>query len=234
MSENESEDSEKEIVHYTGNYGGITQESKFWDDLEEMGEEELLKHKIIKLKIYSGKFQDKQVIFGINCTFQNLFTGEIKEPKDHRGSEDFIDVKEIEIKAEEYLTDFHIRFPNEAEYISQLGFETNKKKKILVGTEDGEDKTITSNGGNHIIVGTFGCVDKKLDAMGCLYITKKEFLKRTLLPFFVLRHIVKKDTKFKEMWDVKYKELPPDFQYLWKTVNLSDALFSQIAKFCYL
>ena len=231
----ESDESEnKEIVHYTGNYGGITQESKFWDDYEDMGEEELLKHKIIKLKIYTGKFQEKQVIFGISCTFQNLFTGEIKEPIEHRGSEEFVDVKEIEIKGEEYLTDFHIRFPNEAEYISQLGFETNKKNKILIGTEDGEDKTITSNGGDNIIIGTFGCVDKKLDAMGCLYITKKEFLKRTLLPFFALRHIVKKDNKFKENWEAKYKELPSEYQYLWKTVNLSDALFAQIAKFCYL
>ena len=51
MSDQESNDEEeKELIHYSGNYGGITQESKFWDDFEEMGEKELLKLKIIKIK----------------------------------------------------------------------------------------------------------------------------------------------------------------------------------------
>jgi hypothetical protein len=233
MSE-QSDEEEKELIKYTGNYGGITQESKFWDDFEDIGEEELLKLKIVKLKIYTGTFQEKQVIMGINCTFKNTFTGKLLEPKDHRGSQDFVDVKEFEIKGEEYLTDFHIRFPNEAEYISQLGFGTSKNRQFLVGTEDGEDKTIQSNGGQNFILGTFGCVDKKLDAMGCLYISKKEYLKRSVFHYFMLRYLVKKNKKFKEEWDEKYKNLPSDFQFLWRTVNLSDAPFSQIIKYCYL
>ena len=53
MSEEEDED-EFDHIHYSGNYGGITQESKFWDDLEDMREEGLLKRKIIKVKIYIG------------------------------------------------------------------------------------------------------------------------------------------------------------------------------------
>ena len=104
----------------------------------------------------------------------------------------------------------------------------------LLGTEDGEDKTIQSNGGQNFILGTFGCVDKKLDAMGCLYISKKEYLKRSVFRYFMLRYLVKKNKKFKEEWDEKYKNLPSDFQFLWRTVNLSDAPFSQIIKYCYL
>ena len=235
MSEDYEEDEIIELIHYSGNYGGITQDSKFWDDYEDMGEEELLKHKIIKIKIYSGTFQKKQVIFGINYTFQNLFTGEILRSKDHRGSEDFNDVREFNIKDDEYLTEFHIRFPSDAEYISQLGFGTNKKRMILIGTEDGEDRNISSNGKDNVIIGTFGCIDKKLDAFGCLYISKKEYLKRFLFSFFMLRHLFKKDQNFKKEWDKKYKALPQDYQYLWKTVNISDdKLFSQIIKFCYL
>ena len=231
MSE-QSEEEEKELIKYTGNYGGITQESKFWDDFEDIGEEELLKLKIVKLKIYTGTFQEKQVIMGINCTFKNTFTGKLLEPKDHRGSQDFVDVKEFEIKGEEYLTDFHIRFPNEAEYISQLGYSTNKGNSILIGSEEGEDKTIQSNGGNNIIVGTFGCTNKRLDATGVLYMNKKEYFKRLLNGIFILRHLVKNNQKFKEEWDKKQKDLPIDFQFMWKAVNLPEGPLFQIIRFC--
>jgi serine/threonine protein kinase len=57
-SENNSEEDDFiEIIHYSGNFGGITSESKFWDDLEEIGEDILLKSKIIKIKIGDFGFQ---------------------------------------------------------------------------------------------------------------------------------------------------------------------------------
>jgi hypothetical protein len=236
MSESGEDEEVKELIQYTGNYGGIDQDSKFWDDYEEMGGqngEDLLKYKITKIKIYTGTFNEKKAIMGISCVFKNLFSGKDEPQKDHKGSIQFEDVKEFDIQAGEYLTDFHIRFTNEAEYISQLGFGTSKGNKILVGTEEGEDKTIDSNGGQNFIVGTFGCVNKKLDAMGCLYVSKTEYLKRKLFCLFMLRHVIKKDTKFKEKWDAKWKELPEDFQYIWKAMNLPDAPFSHIIKYCY-
>lgn len=228
------EEEEKELIQYSGNYGGIDQDSKFWDDFEEMGEDELLKHKIVKIKIFTGDLSGKKAIFGIDVTFKNLSTGEIKKTQEHRGSEQFLDSKEIEIGPDEYLTDFHIRFTNDADYISQLGFKTNKEKSILEGSEEGEDKTILSNGGDNIIIGTFGCLNKKLDAMGVLFISKKEYFKKKLFRFFMLRNLVKKDEKFKKTWDEKYNELPNDFKYLWRTVNLPDTAFAPIIKYCYL
>ena len=78
------------------------------------------------------------------------------------------------------MTDFHIRYPVDAEYISQLGFSTSKGNKILVGTEEGVVKNTDLNGGQNYIIGTFGCVNKKLDAMGCLYVSRNEYLKRKL------------------------------------------------------
>ena len=231
--EDEEDEEEKELIKYSFNYGGITPESVFWDDYEEMGEENLLKHKIIKVKIYTGTYSEKKVIFGFSCVFKDLFTGKIKEEKVHKGTEQFEDVKEYDIKGEEYLTDFHIRFNNDAEYITQLGFGTNKKSPcLLVGTEEGEDKTIELNGGDNIIVGSFGCTNKKLDAMGCLYVSKKEYLKRRLLFIFMLRYKIKKDRNFKKAWDEKCNTLPLEFQFLWRTVNLPDAAFSQIIRFC--
>ena len=47
-----------------------------------------------------------------------------------------------------------------------------------MGTEDGNDKIIEINGGENIIMGTFGHINKKLDAMGILTITKKDYFKK--------------------------------------------------------
>lgn len=60
----------------------------------------------------------------------NLLNGKEKVVE-HKGSDDFIDVKELAIKQSEYLTDFHIRFPNDSKYIYQLGYTTNKQNSIL-------------------------------------------------------------------------------------------------------
>ena len=231
MSE-EEEQEDNEIIKYSSNYGGITQESKFWDDFEDMGEEELLKNKIVKVKIYTGKYQGKNAIMGVAFTFKNYFSGEIKPCNEHKGSEQFEDVKEMDIKGDEYLVDFNIRFTNEAEYISQVGFTTSKGNKLLVGTEEGEDKTIESNGGDNIIIGTFGCTEKKLDAMGVLYINKKGFLKKRCFALFMLNHLAKTDEDFKKESEKNYDKLGEEFKYIWKTVNLPDAAFSQVIKYC--
>ena len=139
-----------------------------------MGEEGLLKSKIVKVKIFTGKYLDKDVIIGVGFDFKNIHTGETIS-KEHKGDGQFEEVKELDIKDDELLVDFFTKFKYEAEYISQIGFQTNKGNKILIGTEEGEDHNIESNGGDNIIVGTFGCYDKKLDAMGVLYVNKKDF-----------------------------------------------------------
>ena len=224
----QEEEEPKELIKYTGNYGGITQESKFWDDYDDFGEKQLLKMKIIKIKVYTGLYKEKTAIFGISFTYKNLLNGEIKEI-DHKGSLDFVDVKEFTIGGSEYLTDFHIRFPNEAEYISQIGYSTNKRQFLVPEkTDDGEDKTIEYNGGNYLIVGTFGCTNEKLDATGALFIERKEYMKLTLFVYFLLKHIVKKAPKYKEEWDNKYKSLPIEYQYIWKLINLPDDSFPNI------
>jgi hypothetical protein len=228
MSESEEDNC---LIKYSGNYGGITQESKFWDDFDDFGEKKVLNLKITKVKIYSGKFNDKEAIFGVGFTYKDLQSGKETEVE-HKGSDDFVDVKEFVIKQSEYLIDFHIRFTNEAEYISQLGYSTNKGNSILIGSEEGEDKTIMSNGGENIIVGTFGCINKRLDATGVLFMSKKEYFKRLLNGIFILRHLVKNNQKFKEEWDKKQKDLPIDFQFMWKAVNLPEGPLFQIIRFC--
>jgi len=225
MAENES------VIKYSGIYGEITTESKCWDDFDDIGEKQMLNLKITKIKIYSGKFNDKDVIFGLGFTYRNTLNGEEKVVE-HKGSDEFLDIKELIIKPDEYLTDFHIRFSNGAEYISQLGFATNKENSLIIGPEEGEDKIIQSNGGKNIIVGTFGRLNKKLDATGVLFISKKDYFKRRIVGILFLRNLIKKDTKFKEEWDKKQESLPLEFKYIWRVANLPETLLSQIFKFC--
>ena len=96
MSEQDEE--EKEIIKYTGNYGGINQESKFWEDLEDMGEEELLKNKIVKIKIYSGHYQGKEAIFGVGIVHKNLSPTKILVFKES------LNENELQIKISDFLT----------------------------------------------------------------------------------------------------------------------------------
>ena len=102
-----------------------------------------------------------------------------------------------------------------------------------MGTEEGNDKTIETNGGENIIIGTFGHINKKLDAIGILTITKKDYFKKILFSFFILRYKIKKDINFKKKWDEKYDELPTEFKYFWRAVNLPDAPFAQIIRYCF-
>ena len=230
MENQNSIDDDDEIIHYSVMFGSIDNESKIWYVNDEI---ELLKSRIINIKIFSNMYEGKEIINGIEYTFKNLNTGKTQNIL-HRGSYNFINVKEFRINNNEYLTDFYIRFKNEAEYISQLGFSTNLKRTIIVGNEEGELKIIDSNGGNNIIIGIFGAVNKKLDSLGILYISKKNYVKYYIFPFLFLRYRIKNNEKFIKEWEQRYKELPIEDQYIWKMVNLEDDnLLYLIFKFCY-
>ena len=224
---------EESAIKYSGNYGGITQESLFWDDFEDFGGKELLNYKIIKIKIYKGEFEGKDAILGVSFTYRNLINGNILV-SEHKGSADFLDVKELELQGDEYITDFHIRFIDYVGYITQLGYSTNKKNSILVGTEEGENRNIILHGGKNIIVGSFGCYNKILDATGVLFISKKEFFFKNFIGLFTLRHLIKKDGKFKEEWDKKQKDLPLEYQFIWRAAKLPNDLLLKIIKFIFL
>ena len=122
---------------------------------------------------------ERQVIIGLSFTFKNLITGKINE-KEHKGSDNFIEVQEFEIKDEEYLSDFNIRFPNDAEYITQLGFSTSEKRNFIVGTEEGVLRKAFCKDEDRIIVGAFGSINKRLDSMGVLFVSKKDYDSRKI------------------------------------------------------
>lgn len=231
-----TEENKKEIkVEYTGSYGFINAADQknviFFDDEENIGKKELSKSKIKDIKIYTKIIDKKNCITGLEYTIRSLYSG-----KDvvvtHKVSNEFDDYKHLELISGEYLKEIIIRFPNNAEYITQLGFITNKNNRIIAGEEDGEIKRIDMNEGKNIILGMSGYVGDKLNCIGCSYTSKKEFASSILFKFFFLRHLVKKDEEFKKKWDEKYNELSPEFKMIWRTVNLPDNCFNIIINTC--
>lgn len=231
-----TEENKKEIkVEYTGSYGFINAADQknviFFDDEENIGKKELSKSKIKDIKIYTKIIDKKNCITGLEYTIRSLYSG-----KDvvvtHKVSNEFDDYKHLELISGEYLKEIIIRFPNNAEYITQLGFITNKNNRIIAGEEDGEIKRIDMNEGKNIILGMSGYVGDKLNCIGCSYTSKKEFASSILFKFFFLRHLIKKDEEFKKKWDEKYNELSPEFKMIWRTVNLPDNCFNIIINTC--
>ncbi len=227
----------EEVIEYEGPFGTGSESHTFWDDFELELKDQILKYKITKVKIYyhsTDKGEEKEeekYIIGIGFTYENLFTGEIKEIE-HKGTEMISGMKELIIKPGDYLKQFHINFKDDFEHISQIGFTTSKNEKISVGIKDGLDKTIKQNNEDKIFIGSYGYVKERLDGFGCLFVLRNIYLKAHLFGFFLMRNWIKKNEKFKQEWDNKYKELDIEYQYIWRAINLPDAVFAKIIKYC--
>ncbi len=217
-----------DIFQYGGKFGWIYQNSKHFNDKDFLGDNYLY-YKIQKLKIWSGKKDSKDIINGIQVWYKNILDGKVISPGEFKGDEGNDNVQEFEIKPNEYLTDFHIRIDTE---VTQVGFETNKKNKILVGGTQGEDKIINSNGGENIIVFLYGAYENVLHSLGVGFVNKKDYMKTLFIGFFQLRHKLKKDETFKKTWIEKEKDLKEDDQVLLRTCLLPDTAFNEIIKFC--
>jgi hypothetical protein len=231
-NENENEDEDYSLIQQSLNHGIIDQESKHWDDVEEIGKKEILKYKISKIKLFSTKNKEKEVLLGVEVTYTYRLTGETKNFANHIGTDPIFDSKEMNLKSNEYLSDFNIKCDFLNDCITKLGYGTTKQNKILIGNEEDENQIIETNGIEYIIVGIFGCYNKRLDGIGFYYVKQKDYFNKIYQTYFILRYVAKKDNKFKKEWEKRYKELPIQYQYMWRTVNLPDTIFSGIIKYC--
>ena len=227
---------ESDVVKYSRHYGYIDLNSKYFDDSKDLGgtDKTLLDHIIKSIKIYSGKKDDIIIIGGIQITYWNLKTKEILELNARKGDIQYEDedMETFDIKTGEYLTNFYIRFNNDNNYITQLGFETNKKRKILKGSETGELKYIDINGGENYILGTFGNFNQKLDSFGVLYINFKDYIQNKYRAYFELEYKIRKDKTFKDKIEQNFETLSESDKYLFRSCILPNSLFLEIMKFC--
>ena len=226
---------EGDFVKYSGNYGIIDIKSKPFDDSQDLGgtEAALLHHRIKSIKIYTGKIKEHIVIGGIQITYKNIITNEVKELPIRKGNIQYEeeDINVFELESGEYLNKFHIRFENDENYLYQLGFETNKKRQFLKGCEYGEEKNSDLNKKDIIILGTFGHYNTKLDSIGILFVDALEYNKKNNKGYFELKFRIKKDKKYRKKIEKKYKDLSESDKYLFKTCLLSEHCFNEIIKF---
>ena len=218
-----------EGFHYGGKYGWVYQDTKTFDDMQNIFKYKYLQQKIIKLKIWSGKKDGSDVIYGIQAFYKNINTGKLTITDEYKG-DGFQTVEEFNIKSNEYLNKFYVRFDSE---ITRVGFETNKGNKFIVGDGKGEDKYIKINDGNNIIITIYGCYNKYLEAIGVGYVERNWYLKKMCFGYFELRFKFKKDENFKNEWLKKYDSLTLFEKALLKTCILPDAAFTQIIRFCF-
>ena len=142
-------------------------------------------------------------------------------------------MKELVIKNNDYFEYFKVCLNKDNNQISQISFITNLKKEISVGIKN-ENEIIDNLNEDDVLVGFHGYFKKKINSIGGIYISKKDFIKKLLFGFFLLKNYGTKNKKFKEEWDIKYKKLDKEFQYIWKTINLPDSVFSIIMKYCFI
>ena len=229
---------EGDFVKYSGNFGIIDINSIPFDDSKDLGGtvDSLLQYLIKSIKIYIGKKDGFEIIGGIQLTYKSVNSKDLKELPIRKGKIDYEDedIETFELKSGEYLTNFSIRFENDGNYIYQIGFETNKHRKILKGCEKGEDKCVDSNDGKNIIVGTFGNYYLKLDSCGILYINIKDYLNRFSKGYFELKFLLRKNEIYRREIESKYDSFSDPDKYLFKTCFLPDGAFNEIMKFCVL
>ena len=197
-------------------------------------EESLLQYIIKKIKIFSGKKNEKEIIGGIQLIYQNLKSKEIKELDARKGNVDYEDenIDIFELHSGEYLINFFVRISEDRDYICQLGFETNKCRKIVKGSDNGENKIITTNGGRNLILATFGHYNINFESIGVLYINIEDYLKKFYKGYFELKFKLKKDEKYKKKIEKSYETLSTSDKMLLNSCLLPDSTFNIIMKYC--
>ena len=232
MTEEERDIIGEQIFRFYPKFGWVyADSSKSFNDKDFL--QHFLNYKLQKIKIWYGNKGDKTVIGGIQTFYKNKITGEIKTSGENKGTEGIENVDELEINSNEFIIKQFIRYDTE---IVQLGYETNKGNKILVGTDSvGEDMTNSLsdlNDGNHIIVTIHGNYRNCLEGIGCGFINKKEYILSLYIGYFQLRFKIKKNEEFKKQYDKLYDKLDISNKALLKTVTLPDTIFNCIMGFC--
>ncbi len=232
MTEDEMQNIGESIFHYYPKFGWVYPDStKVFNDKDFL--KNYINFKLQKIKIWYGNKGDKTVIGGIQTFYKNKKTGEIVTSGENKGTEGIENVDEFEINSNEFVIKQFIRFDSE---IVELGYETNKGNKILVGSDSvGEDMTnclSDLNDGNHIIVTIHGNYRNCLEGIGCGYINKKEYFMNLYIGYFQLRYKLKKNEEYKKKYNELYNKLDTSNKALLRTATLPDTIFNCIIGFC--
>ena len=221
---------EKEKIYFTSMPGVTEEGDKQWDDCDEFKKNEIFKSKILNIKLY----HENECMIGISFTYKNLISRKIKviEHLDKVANNENIKMKELKLDDDEYISKFYANYDDKIENFLTIGFGTNKNRQILVGERDDSDVYFNSQDDKNIIVGSFGFLQRRIKAIGCLYYKKSILLKYDLFKFLELRNKIKKNEEFKNKMDKDIENLDIVYKYIWKTVNLPNTPFASVLGFC--
>ena len=209
---------------------------KFDDSL--LYDEKLNKGTFLKsIKIY---FILNQRLLGFESSYVNFVTGEKKNSGYHGGekvSKD-IQIKEIIMDYNEYITFFDIELDKDYENIIYIHIKTNRGKEIKFGeVQERKTTVIRDESKNYMIQFFYGGYDKtKIMNIGYVYLDINDFIFKTILPILKLKSRLKKDEEFRKKLESNYQEILKDnlpMLCLYRACLLPDAIFAKILKYCW-
>ena len=214
------------LLQRTGKYGWIYPDSIHFNEARDL-HNEFWKHKVSRVKIWTGMKDNKLVINGIQFYYKKQDQKDEFSLGEHVGQTNLKDTFEIKLEQNEYLTDFHIRIDQE---VTQIGFTTNKKDKQVFGGETGEDKIINLKEKDAVIFAPYGCYKDNLQSCGVYWYNRKEYAKKYFAGYFELRYLVQKKQGFKEA--AEKLKLDESNKVLLKVCSLPPPQFNAIIRFC--
>lgn len=217
-----------EIFSHTAKFGYILPNTTHFNDFEKLKEQgNPYNFRVTKVKIFTEERDNKKIIKGIQFVYKNLVNGKEYTPGPHIQDQNTEGFEEIKLGPNEYLTDFHVRWDK---YITEVGFDTNKNQKKLIGEKDGNDMIINLAEKKVMVLAPFGSFQKELESLGVFHMNLVDYYKKMTIGYFELKKLIKK----KEKWEEKQKNLTLDehSQLLVRVCNLPDGPFNSIIKYC--
>lgn len=223
---------------HTVKYGFIPQNPTHFNDYTcpEFENNNFKYYRVRKVRIFLGKYKKKSIdipcINGIQFFYINILTKKEHEGVKHFSDKGYEDQKTFELQNGEYLNNLIIRIDFEDPAVTQLGFTTNKGRKIDYGSDKvGELIKVTDiEGVDSYIFGSLGCLDNNLMAFGVFYYNYREFCKMFNFGYFALKFLLQKDENFSEQCE---KNITNEVdKVILRVCRLPDNQFTSIMKYC--
>lgn len=233
----------KDKYNSTPVYGFIPRDKTRFCDADLFGDDLWKYATLRKIKVWYGSpksgdenVKDK-VVLGIQAVYQDIVSGSKTTTEQHCGDlgKDDIESKELELKENDYFAKFnvdfdtaitHLKFTTRNGEILEVGNEKEETKRTVLLNEEKEPQMVQSFTG---YFNTYG-----LRALGCKYISKKDYILINLMGVLRLRHVFKINEKEKKKWteDEELNKLPMEMKAIAKLCALPDAPFAEVMKFC--
>ena len=203
---------------------------KIFNDSNFFTKENLFQYRLSKIRFFIGDENGKELILGLQTFYTDANGKEITNGEARDQDEKELDIKTMEIPANDYIRNFILNIGDEG--IIQIKFETKKGKTFVVGSEETDNIILNFNEDNKDIIFLYflGGYRECLECMAAGYIPIESYLGNTR-GYFDLK-IKLKDKSFKNNVEAKLNSLSYSDRILFRVCNLPNSCFNSIIKFC--